>query len=191
MEKSDKKIKFKVVIFYGAVAVGKYTAANEFHKQTGYKFFHNHHTADLAYELFERNSLPINSLVERLRIVIFEEIAKAKLNIVTTHTHSAQYVSKTGLSDNKYMQNLEKIITKAGGAAYFIHLVAEDETLIERTEGKSRKKFKKLKDPKIMRQLLKELDFKTPAPVKNNLEIDNTNLSPKKVVKMVRKHVNV
>jgi hypothetical protein len=173
------------------VAVGKYTVAKEFHKQTGFKFFHNHHTVDLAREIFPRETFEINSLVEKLRFLIFKEIAKSKISVVTTHTHSSDYVSKTGLSDNQYMKQIERIITKVGGSCYFIHLTADDKVIIKRTTGKSRYACGKLKDPKITRQLLKELDFKTSAPVKNNFGIDTTKLSPKQVVKIVRKHVNV
>ena len=191
MKTKAKKPKFNVVIFYGPFAVGKYTVANEFQKQTGYKFFHNHHTYDLAIELFDRGTMGLNRLVERLRLDIFEEIAKGHVNTVSTAGYSADYVSITGLSDPVYVRRVERFIEKEGGKAYFIHLQADHETLIKRVTGKSRSKFKKLRDPKIMKQVLKKEDWSTPAPVKNNIEIDNTNLSPKQVVKKVRELIKI
>ena len=194
-EKSSKNKKpdFTVVIFYGAFAVGKYTVAKEFQKETGFRFFHNHHTVDLVDELFPRATLPSARLNEKIRFEAFKEIARSKINVVVTHAYSAEFVSKTGISDPGYVKKVEKIINTGGGVCYFVHLVASDETLIKRVSGKSRRKFKKLKDPVIMKKVLKEIgrDFKTSAPVKNNLQIDNTNLSPKKVVQIVRKHFNL
>lgn len=187
----NKESKFKVVIFYGPFAVGKYTVAKEFHKQTGFKFFHNHHTYDLVKNIFERNTLNMDRLNEKLKFEIIEEIAKAKINVVTTHAYSAKYVSKTGLSDPQYVKKMESIVNKAGGIAYFIHLTANSEVLIKRVTGESRKKFSKLKDAKIMRQLMKEKDWITPASVKNNIEIENSNLSPKQVVKQVRELIQI
>ncbi len=187
-----KKPKFNVVTFYGPFAVGKYTVAKEFQKQTGYKFFHNHHTYDIARELFERDTLNLNRLVETLRLSIFEEISKGHLNTVTTHAYSADYVSLTGLSDPMFVKKIQSFIEKAGGKAYFVHLTADRNALIKRVSGKSRKKLNKLADPKIMRQIMKkEKDWNTPAPVKYNIEIDNTRLSPKQVVKKVKEIIKI
>jgi shikimate kinase len=187
MKSKIKKSKFNVVIFYGPFAVGKYTVAKEFQKQTGYKLFHNHHTYDIAIDLFERDTMEINRLVERLRLDIFEEIAKGHLNTVATHGYSANYVSITGLTDPQFVKKVQSFVEKEGGKAYFVHLQADPSALLKRVSGKSRGKFRKLLDPKIMQKILKEgNDWSTPAPVKNNIEIDNTKLSPKQVVKKVR-----
>lgn len=187
MKVKAKKPLFNVIVFYGTFAVGKYTVAKEFQKQTGYKLFHNHHTYDLARELFDRETMGLNRLVEKLRLDVFEEIAKSKVNVVATHAYSANYKSITGLTDKAFVKRVELLIERNGGKVYFIHLTAEPKELLKRVSSKSRGKFKKLRDPKIMKIILKsKKDLKTPAPVKNNIEIDNTNLSPKQVVKEVR-----
>lgn len=192
MKEKVKKSKFNVVIFYGPFAVGKYTVAKEFQKQTKYKFFHNHHTYNLGRELFERDTINLNRLVERLRLDIFEEIAKGHLNTVTTHAYSADYVSITGLTDPAFVKKIQSFIEKEGGRAYFVHLRASDKVLLERVSSKSRKKMNKLADAKIMKKILKEnKDWATQAPVKFNIEIDNTSLSPKQVVKKVRELIKI
>ncbi len=185
----NNKPKFRVVMFYGPFAVGKYTVANEFHKQTGYKFFHNHHTYDLVRELFERDTFHMSHLIEKICDSLFTEIASAKINVVTTHAYSTSFVSKTGRSDPVYMKKVESTIRKAGGIMYFVHLTAKPEILMKRVVGRSRNKFNKLKNPQIMKELLDKKknnnDWITPAPVKNNIEINNSNLTPKQVVKKV------
>jgi len=192
MKLKVKKPKFNVIIFYGGVAVGKYTIAQEFAKQTGYKLFHNHHTYDMARELFERDTIELNRLVERLRLDVFEEISKGHLNTVATHTYSADYVSLTGLTDSTFVKKVESVIKKEGGSAFFVHLQAQPHALLKRVGGRSRTKFKKLLDPKIMKKLIADRkDWITPAPVRNNIEIDNTNLSPKEVVKRVRELLEI
>ncbi len=192
LKKSSNK-KFTVVVFYGAPAVGKFTVAKELHKQTGYKFFHNHHVYDLAHSLFDRETLNISRLYENIYFTTIKEIADAKLNAVTTHAFSAKYVSRTGLTDQEYMKKIQKIVEKAGGTTIFIHLKTSEGVLLKRVVGNSRKKFLKLKDPEILKDILhdKNKDWENTAKVKNNIVIDNTKLSPKKVVDLIVKHFKI
>lgn len=195
MKKSKKSLLnrplFNVVIIYGTVAVGKFTVAKELHELLRYKFFHNHHTHDLARQLFERNTIHMHRIIENLRFVTFKEVAEAKINVVTTHAYSSDFVSFTGLTDPQYMRKVETIIKKAGGQAYFVHLIADEKTLLKRVIGKSRKNFKKLVDQKLLKEHLAKTEWKKIAPVENNLQINNTNLSPKKVANMIIKHFKI
>ncbi len=188
---SENKSLFKVVIIYGTVAVGKFTVANELRRLINYKFFHNHHTHDLARQLFERNTIHMHRIIENLRLALFKEIAEAKINVVTTHAYSSDFVSLTGLTDPQYIRKVETIIKKAGGQACFVHLITDEKTLLKRVIGKSRKNFKKLIDPKLLKEHLAITEWKKIAPVKNNLQINNTNLSPKKVADMIIKHFKI
>ena len=189
LKKSSKnKPLFNVVIIYGTVAVGKFTVANKLHKLINYKFFHNHHTYDLARQLFERGSLRANRIIENTRFLLFKEIAEAKINVVTTHTYSSDFISKTRLTDPAYMKKVQFIIEKNGGRACFVHLVADEKEILKRVSGESRKNYQKLRDKKMLKEFLDKKDWKTMAPVKNNLQIDNTHLSPKKVSEMIIKH---
>ncbi len=45
----------KLVIIYGAMAVGKLTTAKELAKDTKYPILHNHLTRDVALNFFEFN----------------------------------------------------------------------------------------------------------------------------------------
>jgi len=184
----DKKALFNVVVIYGTVAVGKFTVANELHKLINYKFFHNHHIHDLIKQLFERDTLHLHRLFENINLFLLKEIAEAKINVVTTHTYSSNFISKTGLTDPVYMKKIESIVEKNGGKAYFVHLIAGKKEILKRVSGKSRKNYRKLRDKKILKEFLDKNDWKTIAPVKNNLQIDNTHLFPKKVANLIIKY---
>jgi deoxyadenosine/deoxycytidine kinase len=189
LKKSSKNNSlFNVVIIYGTVAVGKLTVANELYKLINYKFFHNHHTHDLARHLFERNDFHLDRIIENTRLLILKEISEAKINVITTHTYSRDFVSKTGLADPVYMKKIESIIEKNGGRACFVHLIADEKEILKRVLSESRKNYKKLRDKKILKEYLNKNDYKTMAPVKNNIQIDNTNISAKKVAKIIKKY---
>jgi shikimate kinase len=183
--------KFKVAIIYGTVAVGKFTVASELQKIINYKFFHNHQVHDLVREFFERDTFHLAHLLELIYYSIFREIADARINVITTHTYSSRFVSKTGQRDSDYMKKIESIIEKGGGRAYFIHLIADEREILKRVSGKSRKNYRKLKDKKIMKDVLQKWEWRKIAPVKNNIQIDNTKLSAKKVAKIIQKHFNL
>ncbi len=187
-ESSKNKTAFNVVVIYGTVAVGKFTVANELHKLINYKFFHNHHTHDLARQLFEMGDIHLDKMIHHIRFLVFREIAEAKINVVTTHTYSSNYVSKTGITDPMYMKKIESIVERNGGRACFVHLVADEKEILKRVLGESRKNYRKLRDKKILKEYLNKNNWKTIALVKNNLQIDNTNLSAKKVAQIIIKH---
>jgi len=185
---SNKKTKFNVVIIYGTVALGKFTVANELHKLMNYKFFHNHHVHDLARQLFERDTLHLHRIFENINFILLKEISEAKINVVTTHAYSSNFVSRTGQTDPKYLKKIQSIVEKNGGRAIFVHLVADEKEILKRVLGESRKNYRKLRDKKILKEFLNKNEWTTSAPVKNNLQIDNTKLSPKKVADIVIKH---
>ena len=185
---SKNRIPFNIVIIYGTVAVGKFTVAKKLHKLLDYKFFHNHHTHDLARQLFQRGDEHLNNIIEKTRFIVFREIAKAKINVVTTHTYSPNFVSSSGLSDPMYMKKIESIIKERGGRACFVHLIADEKKLLKRVSSVSRRDFLKLRNKEKMKKVLRQKNWKIIAPVKNNIQIDNTYLSPQKVANMIIKH---
>ncbi|MEX2052214.1 MAG: AAA family ATPase [Candidatus Paceibacterota bacterium] len=195
MKKSKKLSKnkklFNVVIIYGTIAVGKFSVATELHKKLNYRFFHNHHTHDLARQLFDRGDFHLDKLIIDMRLLILKTAAEAKINVITTHAYTSDWVSQTGITDPKYMKKVESIIESRGGRACFVYLTADEKELLKRVSGKSRKNFHKLRDKKTMKEFLDTRDWNTPAPVKNNLEINNTKISAKKVADMIIKHFQI
>ena len=64
----------KLVWIIGNAAVGKMTVGQELMKRTGLRLFHNHMTIELVLDVFGRHD---RITVDRLREVIFEEVAKS------------------------------------------------------------------------------------------------------------------
>ncbi len=189
MSLKDKK---PVVIFiYGPIAVGKLTVAEILSKKLGYKLAHNHHVNDFVDEVFDHRSCEGDAMKERLRYDLLKNAVKFKVNLITTHCYSHDYISRTGLSDPKYVETLEKRITKLGAKFYPVHLQATNEELLNRVNMSSRKRFKKLTDKFTMKELLSTKDWRNSPKLKNNFVVDNTNISSKKVADMIVGHFKI
>jgi shikimate kinase len=190
MPKLKKSLNKKpiVVFIYGPIAVGKLTVAKILSKKLGYKLAHNHHINDFVQELFERDTYASHAMKDQLRYIVMENMVKAKSSFIATHCFSYNFISLAGLSDPKYVKTLEKKLTKLGARFYAVHLEASSEELLRRVDQNSRKEFKKLTDKKIMQELLIKKDWKTYPRLKNQLVVDNTNLSPQKVSDMIIKY---
>jgi shikimate kinase len=180
----------KAIVIYGITAVGKLTVAKVLQEKLGYKLAHNHQVNDLVWSIFERGTLEANTLIEKFRFELYEASVKSGKDIIITHCYSNEYISPTGLSDPDYLKNLE---TKLGKWAdvLFVHLQTDRQVLFERVKGESRKEHRKLKDESKLNDLLntKGLDLSVSAPVKNNLVINNSTLSPGQVAEMIIKRV--
>ena len=180
LKKSSKNKKPVVIFIYGQIAVGKLTVAKILSKKLGYKLAHNHHLNDFIREIFDQGSFADHYMKDSLRYFLLENAVKFKIDLVTTHCYTHNFISKTGLSDPKYVETLERKLTKLGAKFYPVHLKTDNKELLRRVGMSSRKTFKKLINKKIMRKYLVNLDWQISPKLKNNLIIDNTNLSPKK-----------
>jgi predicted kinase len=169
-----------LVVLYGPPAVGKYTVAKELSKLTGYKLFHNHLTVDMVLPVFGRDTKIYDKLVERYRVDMIREAAKNDVNIIFTMIYAYKM-------DDKILKNYIKIVNRNGGKVYFVRLYTKVRVLQKRVKGKSRLKFKKVKDQEGLKSILSEFDTFKDVPFKPNISIDNTNLEPKSVAKLIVK----
>ncbi len=188
LKKLSKNKKPIVIFIYGPIAVGKLTVAKILSKKLGYKLTHNHILNDFIDRVFTRGTLVRDTMIEKFRYDLLENAVKSKISFITTHCYSHDFVSRTGLSDPKYIETLEKKLKKLGAMFYPIHLKAESKELLKRVNMNSRKAFGKLIDKKIMRKLLLSKDWQGSPRLKNNLVINNTKLSPQKVSDMIIRH---
>lgn len=190
MPKSKKSSNKKpiVVFIYGPIATGKLTVAKILSEKLGYKLSHNHHIADFVQEIFDFGTYESHALKLDMRYMVPEHLARAGENFVMTYAYSHNFVYKTGLKDPKFVENLEKKLTKLGAKFYSIHLFAKKEELLNRVNKKSREEFKKLTDKKIMKEWIENNDLISSPKLKNHIFVDNTNLSPKKVADIIIKH---
>lgn len=188
LKRLSKNKKPVVIFIYGPIAVGKLTVAKILSKKIGYKLTHNHTLNDFIDGVFDRGTLARDTMIEKFRYDLLENAVKSKISFVTTHCYSHDFVSRTGLSDPKYVQILEKKLIKLGAIFYPIHLKAEGKELLNRVNMNSRKIFKKLTDKKVMREHILNRDWESSPRLKNNLVIDNTHFSPQKVANIIIKH---
>src|SRR3989344_3850728 len=142
--KSSKNKKPVAVFIYGPIAVGKLTVAKILSKKLGYKILHNHHINDFVEEIFDRGTYESNLMKEELRFYLLETAARANLNFIATHAYAHDFMAQTGLSDPKYVQMIEKKLTKLGAKFYPVHLRASEKELLRRTNMSSREQYGKL-----------------------------------------------
>ena len=188
LKKSSNKKPFNVLVLYGAPAVGKFTVAKEIIKNINFKIFHNHAIKDVIWEFFPRGTNSDQVLFEQIVFLFFQHISENHINTVLTNTHSANFVSATGLTNVDLYKKIEKIIKPHGGQMLYVQLVADSKEIVKRVSHPNRKLHKKLVDKNIMEKVLVEKDWVTPAKLKNQIIIDNTKLSPKKVAGMIIEH---
>ncbi len=191
LKKSSKNKKSVIIFIYGPIAVGKLTVAKILSEKLGYKLSHNHHINDFIKEVFGGSNYLSDRMKDRLRYYFLENVVEAKINLVVTHCYDHNFISRTGLSDPKYVETLAKKLTNLGAKFYPVHLKANSKELLKRVGMASRKKFYKLVDKEVMRQILPRKDYNTSPKLKNNFIIDNTNLPPKKAVEMIIKHFKI
>ena len=172
----------KLIVIYGPPATGKLTVANELTKITGYKLFHNHLTVDLMNSVLEFGTDEYFKVSDKLRLMLLEGAAKQKVKgVIFTWCYGFP-------DDNAWTKKLIQKIKKAGGQVCFVQLICDKQELFKRVKNPSRKKFGKAKSVKVLEKCFKEWDLFTPIPFVNNLIIDNTNLSAKKVAKKIKSH---
>lgn len=180
----------KIVLITGPQAVGKMTVGQELSKITDLKLFHNHMTIDLVSHFFSYGTEVGKKLVDDMRKMIFEEVAKSDLEgIIFTCVIAYNY--KEDIDQIKYIKELFK---KYGGEFYYVELQAPLEVRLKRNKTENRlnnKPFKKnldisekllLNSEKIHRTKSLEGEVKE----ENYIKIDNTNISAKEVAKMIK-----
>lgn len=160
----------KLIIIYGATAVGKLTTAKELSKNTGYPVLHNHMTIDLVEKFFVYNSKPFNNLIRKIRLNIVSELLKQ---------NCSGLIWTTGFPNTKnshaFYKKLSDIVKKSNGNINYVKLVCGFEEREKRVLNKDRKKYNK--DKIILDKKIKRLDLSIVTPIKNTLVINNTNLS--------------
>ena len=180
----------KLVLIFGAGAVGKMTVGQELMKITDLRLFHNHMSIEPVLEIFgDRN----NNVVNDFRESVFKNFAKTD-NYGLIFTFIWAFDCK---EDWNHIKNLKKIFKKAD--QYFVELVASQEIRLKRniTENRLKHKASKrdievsnnrvIKDDKKHRFVSLEGEVKE----KNYLKINNENMSAKEVAKLIKETFNL
>ncbi len=177
----------KLLFMIGNAAVGKMTVGQELAKITGLKLFHNHMTIEPVLEIFgEYNS----EAIMRLRQVIFEEFAKTD-NYGMIFTYMWAFDRQ---ADWDYVEYVKDIFKPYGTEFYYVELVAPQETRLARNATENRllhkasKRNLALSNQRLVsddtRYRLESLEGE--VPFENYIKIDNTDLAPDVVTRMIQ-----
>ena len=180
----------KLVLLTGPQAVGKMTVGQELSKITDLKLFHNHMTIDLVLNFFSYSTDEGRNLVNDIRMLVLEAVAKSDLEgIIFTFVMAYEC-----LEDRELLDKMKNIFIKNGGEVYYIELQAPLEVRLQRNRTENRRKNKVSKrDVTFSEKLLLKSEGKHrtesmegEVKEKNYLKIDNTNISAEEVAKMIK-----
>jgi hypothetical protein len=118
-----------LVVIFGPPASGKAAIGHELALLTGYRFFHNHLTADPAAALFGWGGERFGRVVDTLRDVLFREAASdpSISGVIFTFAWGLNFPDETAL-----MKRFSGLFAEQGGQVFFVELLASLQTRIER-----------------------------------------------------------
>ena len=177
----------KLVLIVGAGAVGKMTVGQELMKITNLRLFHNHMMIEPVLEIFGKFK---GDTILKLREVIFDDFVNDD-NEGMIHTLMWAFDMK---SDWEYVENLVSKFDEV----YCVELIASQEVRLERnrTENRLINKASKRDIEASNGRLLNEdihrlVSHEGEIPFKNYLRINNENLEPKDVAKIIKETFNI
>ena len=171
----------KLIFIYGAPAVGKLSVARHLASLSGYKVFHNHLSIDAIEPVFDFGTKSFARLINLIRIETVAEAARENVNLIHTFCYAREY-------DDEYVDKIQHAVESNGGEICFVHLVCERAEIERRVLEKSRRKFRKVRDLKLLNEIFDKYDFSAPVPGRDSLQIDNTQVSARAAAKKIREH---
>lgn len=179
----------KLVILFGPIAVGKMSVGLELSKMTGMPLFHNHVSIEMLLPIFEWGSKEFGILNNEFRRRIFEEAANSDLpGLIFTYVWAFDVEA-----DKVYIDDLCKIFYDVNAPVYFVELEADINVRRERNRSQLRLQMKPSKrdtQESDKRMMMNENRYQLNSNheffyQENYIKIDNTNLDPKVVSKMI------
>lgn len=182
----------KLVFLIGNGAVGKMTVGQELMKLTGLRLFHNHMTIEPVIEVFGYYN---GSVVTKMREAIFEEFAKSD-NYGMIFTFMWAFDQQ---DDWDYVNHVTDIFKEQGAEIYYVELVAPQEVRLKRNETENRLKNKASKrNLEFSRNNIFKHDemyrlesYEGEIPFENYIKIDNTDLEPQEVARMIQERFSL
>lgn len=180
----------KFILVFGPQAVGKMTVGHELEKTTELKLFHNHMTIELVSPFFSYGTESGKRLVKLFRKEIFEEVSKSDLDgLIFTYVWAFDQQS-----DWDYVDEVCNIFESKGGDIYFVELEADLEERLDRNKSSHRLEHKPTKrnierSERDLRSSMEKyrLNSKNGEIKKENyIRINNTNLNPEEVAKIIK-----
>ena len=154
-----------LLLLYGPPAVGKLTVAKHIVAKTSFKLFDNHASIDLAMRVFEWGHPSFGRTVNAIRMLIFEEAAKADTNLLFT----LAYAHPADMPDIK---RIIDVTEKNGGKVVLVNLICSRESLLKRVTDPSRHAKKAIQDPAFLAELLDSYDLFSSYPEQESYRIN-------------------
>jgi len=179
----------KFVMLLGKFAVGKMTVGQELAKITDLRLFHNHVTIEPMFELFGTFNTSVNDIAKKLRAIIYEEFAKSdQYGMVTTAAWNFDVPY-----EQNYLREYFEIFENVGAEIYCVELVASQEMRLVRNQSENRLANKpSVRDTAASQQRILDDDItnrhdsRGEIPFKNYIKIDNTDLAPDVVARVIK-----
>jgi len=177
----------KFIVLFGAGAVGKMTVGQELCKITGLRLYHNHLDIELVLEVFGGRPKGVG---DRIRQVVFEEFVKSdQYGLIFTFMWALDIESEWD-----YLDNFVDIFRKEDAEIYYIELVAEQKTRLNRNatdnrlQNKASKRNVEVSNTRLLNEDTKYrlVSHDGEIPFENYIKIDNTNLMPDVVARMIK-----
>lgn len=173
----------KLVLIIGSGAVGKMTVGQELMKITGLRLFHNHMMIEPVLDIFGTFN---GKVIQGLRELIFDEFVK-------TENEGMIFTVMWAFDMPSDMEYVLHIASKFD-EVYCIELIADQSVRLERnkTENRLQNKASKrdlaLSEERVLNEDANHRLVSEPGeiPFENYMRIDNTNLAPDVVAKMIK-----
>lgn len=162
----------KLIFIYGPPASGKLTIAEILSERTGIPLFHNHLSRDLVKDIYGDKLRDNYELVDRIRFDVLDYCSKNDTDLIFTYVYG-------GSDDDDNVREFIKTVEDNKGEVFFVELSTNRDDLIARVGNESRKKYKKLTDPEIMKTITEDMDIYS-IPFVKSLKIDTSALSSDK-----------
>ena len=176
----------RLLILFGAQAVGKMTVGQALTRITPMKLFHNHMTIEPVLELFDNFN---SAAILRLREVIFEEFARSdRYGLIFT----VQWALNVQ-DDWAYIAHVADIFEKAGGQVDYCELIAPLDVRLKRNVTENRLKEKPSKRDTgrsewlIMNAEEEYRNVSEPGemPFERYLRLENADLTPEEAAEKI------
>ena len=179
----------KFIIIFGPQAVGKMTVGYELEKITELKLLHNHMTIELLYPLFGFGPETWR-LSDHFRQEIFKAVAESTMQgLIFTYVWAFDQKD-----DWEFVNKICNIFETNSADIYFVQLEADLEQRLERNKSAHRLEHKPTKRNinYSEQELLKTMEqyrlnsYEGEITRKNYIRINNTDLKPDEVAKIIR-----
>lgn len=177
-----------LIVISGPQAVGKMTVAEKLKDKLDYSLMTNHDSIEVSIKIFENGSPAQKELNRVIRENVFNIAAHNNINMIFT------FITAFNLQEDlDYLNKIKKIFEQTGGNFYFVELISDIKTRLERNVTPHRLASKKSKNniEWSNHQLVEYMNkyrmnsYEDEYICENHIKIDNTNLLPEEVANII------